>query len=33
MRKIRIGNDIRLKLKIVKNELANNGIDKIDEFD
>ena len=33
MRKIRIGNDIRLKLKIVKNELANNDIDKIDEFD
>lgn len=33
MRKIRIGNDIRLKLKIVKNELANNNIDKIDEFD
>lgn len=33
MRKIRIGNDIRLKLKIVANEAANNGLDKIDEFD
>lgn len=33
MRKIRIGNDIRLKLKIVPNTKANGGLDKIDEFD
>lgn len=33
MRKIRIGNDIRLKLKIVPNEVANGGLDKIDDFD